>query len=175
MNFSSACDAGIGESTALDRSQSQMEIHVPIAPEVATSMSIRTVAPALIACCIIALLGNAACDLIRYFKAHGNNPFIPGKELPTQHLKPPNAARFDLERRAFFAKTWLYICHATRFEKPGDYHTFELAGHPFFIVRGIDDEIRAFMNVCRHRAYTVVRKPCGTTTRYDCQENCLHM
>jgi phenylpropionate dioxygenase-like ring-hydroxylating dioxygenase large terminal subunit len=34
---------------------------------------------------------------------------------------------------------------------------------------GKDGKLRAFHNVCRHRAYTVVRKSCGTSTRFSCK------
>ncbi|EXJ86090.1 hypothetical protein A1O1_06459 [Capronia coronata CBS 617.96] len=76
---------------------------------------------------------------------------------------------FQLEKRAFFSKTWLFVCHRSRFDKPGDYHAFDIAGISFFVVLGKDLQLRAFHNICRHRAYTVVRKPCGTSTRFSCK------
>lgn len=44
-----------------------------------------------------------------------------------------------------------------------------MAGISFFVVLGKDTRLRAFHNVCRHRAYTVVRKSCGTSTRFSCK------
>ncbi|KIV88954.1 hypothetical protein PV10_08579 [Exophiala mesophila] len=76
---------------------------------------------------------------------------------------------FLLEKRAFFTKTWLFVCHRSRFDKPGDYLTFDIAGVSFFAVLGKDGVLRAFHNVCRHRAYTVVRKSCGSSTRFSCK------
>ncbi|KAJ9639232.1 hypothetical protein H2204_003843 [Knufia peltigerae] len=76
---------------------------------------------------------------------------------------------FQLEKRAFFSKTWLYVTHRSRFDKVGDYHAFDVAGISFFVVLGKDTRLRAFHNVCRHRAYTVVRKSCGTSTRFSCK------
>lgn len=61
------------------------------------------------------------------------------------------------------------MCHRSRFDKIGDYHAFDVAGISFFAVLGKDFKLRAFHNVCRHRAYTVVRKPCGTSTRFSCK------
>lgn len=66
-------------------------------------------------------------------------------------------------------KTWLFVCHRSRFSKAGDYHAFDIAGISFFVVLGKDSKIRAFHNVCRHRAYTVVRKSCGNSTRFSCK------
>lgn len=37
------------------------------------------------------------------------------------------------------------------------------------MVLGKDMKLRAFHNVCRHRAYTVVRKSCGSSTRFSCK------
>lgn len=97
---------------------------------------------------------------------------------------------FQLEKRAFFSrvgfesqmglphrdlwctnkfKTWLFVCHRSRFSKVGDYHAFDIAGISFFVVLGKDSRIRAFHNVCRHRAYTVVRKSYGNSTRFSCK------
>ena len=61
------------------------------------------------------------------------------------------------------------MCHRSKFTQPGDYHTFSFAGIQFFIVLSQDLKLRAFHNVCRHRAYTVVRKSCGTTKLFSCK------
>jgi nitrite reductase/ring-hydroxylating ferredoxin subunit len=50
------------------------------------------------------------------------------------------------------------------FPKPGSYITLEHpAGYSIFLVRGKDGIIRAFHNVCRHRAYPVI-----STKTYGC-------
>lgn len=104
-------------------------------------------------------------------------------EGPREYLSN-DAPSFELEKRAFLGrvsyitsrwvldlleKTWLFVCHRSRFMKVGDYHTFEYFGSPIFVVLGKDLHFRAFHNVCRHRAYTVVRKACGNTTRFTCK------
>ncbi|EEH09300.1 Rieske domain-containing protein [Histoplasma capsulatum G186AR] len=77
---------------------------------------------------------------------------------------------FRLERRAIFSKTWLYIAHISRFAKPGDYHAFEICGFPLFLIQGKDGIIRAFHNVCRHRAYPVISmKKSGSSTVIGCR------
>lgn len=87
------------------------------------------------------------------------------KGVPVRQDELSDEALFELEKRAFLSRTWLYACHRSRFERPGDYYVFDVAGISFFVVLGKDHQVRAFHNVCRHRAYTVVRKSCGTTTR----------
>ncbi|KAK4946030.1 hypothetical protein LTR10_014832 [Elasticomyces elasticus] len=75
--------------------------------------------------------------------------------LPSDWYRTP--ALYELERRAIFSKEWLLITHKVRFEKPGDYHQFEIAGFPFFLIMDRQRTIRGFHNVCRHRAYPVIR------------------
>ncbi|PUU82235.1 Rieske [2Fe-2S] iron-sulfur domain-containing protein [Tuber borchii] len=53
---------------------------------------------------------------------------------------------FQLEKRAIFSKSWIYVTHISRFEKPGDYLSFEITDLPFFIILGKDNQLRAFHN-----------------------------
>ncbi|KAJ5984874.1 hypothetical protein N7522_012070 [Penicillium canescens] len=76
---------------------------------------------------------------------------------------------FELERRALFSQAWIYLAHISQFNKPGAYQSFDLAGYPIFLIRGKDDKIRAFHNVCRHRAYTITRKESGASTVLGCR------
>ncbi|KAJ5139363.1 Aromatic-ring-hydroxylating dioxygenase alpha subunit [Penicillium bovifimosum] len=76
---------------------------------------------------------------------------------------------FELERRALFSQTWLYVAHSAQFTKAGAYQSFDLAGFPIFLIRGKDGKIRAFHNVCRHRAYTITRKESGASTVLGCR------
>ncbi|PKY06780.1 iron-sulfur cluster-binding protein [Aspergillus campestris IBT 28561] len=76
---------------------------------------------------------------------------------------------FELEKRAIFSKTWICLAHRSRFHKPGDYQSFTLAGFPLFLILGKDGEVRAFHNVCRHRAYTITKKESGSTPVLGCR------
>jgi len=76
---------------------------------------------------------------------------------------------FELENRAIFGKSWLYATHTSRFKKPGDYHTLTIGPFFIFLILGTDHTIRAFHNVCRHRAYTVTRKSCGSSRVLGCR------
>ena len=59
---------------------------------------------------------------------------------------------FERERREVFAKAWIVIGHVAEVAQPGDFATGEIAGEPVVVVRGEDGELRAFSNICRHRA-----------------------
>ncbi|KAF2161490.1 hypothetical protein M409DRAFT_69820 [Zasmidium cellare ATCC 36951] len=86
---------------------------------------------------------------------------------------PPNwytsPALYALEQRSILSKTWLHICHTSLFTHPGDYRTFTLANFSFILILGKDHKLRAFHNVCRHRAYTVCTRPEGRSTLLRCK------
>lgn len=60
------------------------------------------------------------------------------------------------EKEQVFAPSWQVICHLNDIPKPGDYHTLDFLGEPLVAVRGRDLRVRAFFNVCRHRAARLV-------------------
>jgi choline monooxygenase len=61
-------------------------------------------------------------------------------------------ATVALERRAIFDRGWQLLAHASRLRAPGDHVVVDFAGLPVVAVRGADGTVRAFHNVCRHRA-----------------------
>jgi phenylpropionate dioxygenase-like ring-hydroxylating dioxygenase large terminal subunit len=58
----------------------------------------------------------------------------------------------EAEKERVFATSWQLICHLNDIPKPGDYHTLDFMGDPLVAVRASDLCVRAFFNVCRHRA-----------------------
>ena len=56
------------------------------------------------------------------------------------------------ENRRVFARSWQLVAHAAELAQPGDHVVAEIAGVPIIAVRGEDNVLRAFHNVCRHRA-----------------------
>lgn len=63
----------------------------------------------------------------------------------------------DYEQNAIFARTWQWVCHIEKLREPGSYVAVEVAGKPVFVVRGKTGELRAFYNVCKHRAHELVQ------------------
>lgn len=76
---------------------------------------------------------------------------------------------YALERTHIWARQWLFAGHCSQLAEPGAYLRFERTGTPIVLVRGEDDEVRAFYNSCRHRGAPVVRDECGTARRLTCQ------
>ena len=67
-----------------------------------------------------------------------------------------NERLFAMEARSIHLCNWQFACHISQIPDPGCYATFELLGRKAIIVRGRDGEVRAFHNLCRHRAHAVV-------------------
>jgi len=75
---------------------------------------------------------------------------------------------YDLEMQTVFARSWQMVCRRDQVSKPGQYVTSEIAGEPIVVVRGNDDLLRAFFNVCRHHAAAVMTEPEGTANQLRC-------
>jgi phenylpropionate dioxygenase-like ring-hydroxylating dioxygenase large terminal subunit len=65
---------------------------------------------------------------------------------------------YEREREAIFRRTWLNVGRVEQLARKGSYFTKELdaAGTSVVVVRGLDDEVRAFHNICRHRGNKLV-------------------
>ena len=73
------------------------------------------------------------------------------------------------ERQAVFGSTWQMVGRADQVASPGSYLTADVAGEPILVVRGEDTVLRAFFNVCRHRAAPILNEPCGSATKLRCR------
>ncbi|TQS31282.1 Rieske 2Fe-2S domain-containing protein [Microbispora sp. KK1-11] len=69
--------------------------------------------------------------------------------------------------RAIFARTWQWVCHVEKLSSPGSYVSATVAGMPIAIVRDRDGALRAFYNVCKHRAHELLTGS-GTTRNIVC-------
>lgn len=68
---------------------------------------------------------------------------------------------FELEQQTLFASSWCAVSVASALPNPGDVLPIDLVGWPVLLVRGRDHVIRAFHNICRHRAMRPVAEPCN--------------
>ena len=59
------------------------------------------------------------------------------------------------ERSKIFWKTWQAVARQSELNRSGDYVAVEVQGEPVVITRTSDGKLRAFSNVCRHRAHPV--------------------
>ena len=59
---------------------------------------------------------------------------------------------FDTDLARIFRRHWIFAGYAFQVPRPGDFFTYRIGGESIIVVRGRAGEIRAFHNVCRHRA-----------------------
>ena len=64
-------------------------------------------------------------------------------------------AVLQLERERVFRRTWQYAGRADQVAEPGSFCTADAGGIPVVVVRDKEGELRAFLNVCRHRGSLV--------------------
>jgi phenylpropionate dioxygenase-like ring-hydroxylating dioxygenase large terminal subunit len=78
------------------------------------------------------------------------NDAQPGEPLaPWTYL---NTELFELEYEAMFLKRWQFVGHVNDVADIGDYITADIGRDNVVVLKGKDRELRAFLNVCRHRA-----------------------
>src|SRR5262249_39492632 len=70
--------------------------------------------------------------------------------LPASAYHDP--AVYERERHAVFAREWQLAGFRAQLHEPGDYVAHDVAGWRVFVVVAPDGGLRAFHNVCRHRA-----------------------
>ncbi len=75
---------------------------------------------------------------------------------------------FELERQTVFGRSWQFAARIDQLRAPGDFVTTEIAGEPIVIVRGSDNVVRGFFNVCRHHAAAVMTEPAGHASQMRC-------
>jgi Rieske 2Fe-2S family protein len=63
---------------------------------------------------------------------------------------------FDKERTALFKDKPILVGHLSMLPKSGDVFTHDHLGTPMMVVKGKDNTVRAFLNVCRHRGVRLV-------------------
>ncbi|MFK7919261.1 MAG: Rieske 2Fe-2S domain-containing protein [Ilumatobacter sp.] len=73
------------------------------------------------------------------------------------------------EYDSMWSRTWQWACHVDHIPEAGDYYVYDVGPHSALIVRGDDDEIRAFYNACMHRG-TQLKPPnsCGFSNTLRC-------
>ena len=91
-------------------------------------------------------------------------PSLP--EVPTGRYSDPQF--HDLEMQHLWRKTWLHAGHVSELPTPGSYKLFEQLGLSIIISRGLGGEIRAFHNICRHRASALLLEKQGVARRFVC-------
>jgi phenylpropionate dioxygenase-like ring-hydroxylating dioxygenase large terminal subunit len=75
---------------------------------------------------------------------------------------------FSMEMQRVMRPSWQVVCHISDVPAIGDYHTLEYLGESVVVIRGLDDVLRAFTNVCRHRGARLLDGPSGCAKKLVC-------
>ena len=92
-------------------------------------------------------------DVERVGAGHTESPAASGTLHAEAYTTQP---WHDFEQSAVFARSWQWVCHREKLAEPGDYVTTAVAEMPVCVVRGGDGALRAFYNVCQHRAHQIL-------------------
>jgi len=74
----------------------------------------------------------------------------------------------ELEQRRIFEMCWIYVGHESEVRAPGDFKTRTICGRPVILCRDNKNNVRVFLNTCRHRGTVVCREPEGNAKHYVC-------
>jgi choline monooxygenase len=104
-------------------------------------------------------------EIIDSYRA--GDPLTHASTIPSWWYVDPRV--LELEHRAVFSRSWQVAGRADEVRRPGDYCSTVLpGGEPIAIVRGQDEAMRGFFNVCRHHAAAVITEPQGSATALRC-------
>src|SRR5690349_12619078 len=93
-------------------------------------------------------------------------PLSEASTIPSTWYLNPDLA--DLERKSVFSNSWQFAARVDQLLEPGRYVTSEIAGEPIVLVRGSDNVLRGFFNVCRHHAAAVMTQEAGQAASLQC-------
>lgn len=85
------------------------------------------------------------------------SPIETANGLPNHHYTSEDT--YLAERDALWFSTWAGICTASDVPEKGDAKPIDFLGVPLFVMRGNDDKLRVFQNICRHRGMILVPEP----------------
>ena len=95
-----------------------------------------------------------------------------GELVDTQYTVPVeyyfDQDRWQLEVDRIFKRLPLVLGFSCQMREVGSYLAVTVLGVPVLMVRGSDGEMRAFLNVCRHRGAQVAEAGCGKARRFTC-------
>jgi choline monooxygenase len=95
-------------------------------------------------------------------------------KLPLDHASTipsswyTNKDFYELELKTVFSRSWQLAARREQLMQAGQYVTSDIAGEPIVIVRGNDNVLRGFFNVCRHHAAAVMTEAEGTAAQLRC-------
>src|SRR5436190_1823913 len=110
------------------------------------------------------MTGPLADELRRF---DSSRPLASARTIPNTWYT--SAEISSAERSAVFGSSWQMVGRLEQLSAPGSFITADIAGEPILVIRGDDGVLRAFFNVCRHRAAPLLNERCGTVAKLRCR------
>ncbi|MWD27825.1 Rieske 2Fe-2S domain-containing protein [Aquicoccus sp. SCR17] len=92
--------------------------------------------------------------------------YVEGHALPRAFYTSREV--YDHDIAAYWNQSWLWAGHVSQIPEPGDYFLFDYGPESIIVVRDRDGEIRAHLNVCRHRGSRVCVEQSGSARSFVC-------
>jgi len=86
---------------------------------------------------------------------------LANKRMPFHSLDQQfyiNDGIFNIEMKKIWQESWLFAGWTCQLPDIGNYFTFKVGNDSIIIIRGDDNKIRAFHNLCRHRGSKICTK-----------------
>ena len=99
----------------------------------------------------VARKGISLSNLIKSYYTN-SNAYVKTKQSNT--YRDPEI--FKQEYQKLFYPSWQYFCSLSQIPNPGNYFSRMLLNIPIFAIRGKDNSIKVFHNVCRHRGSLIL-------------------
>lgn len=94
------------------------------------------------------------------------HPLAEAETIPADWYTHPDMQ--PLEKEAVFARSWQLVARESDLGNAGDHIVATIADEPLIIVRGKDNVLRGFFNVCRHRGGPLATEN-GCATHLQCK------
>jgi benzoate/toluate 1,2-dioxygenase subunit alpha len=75
---------------------------------------------------------------------------------------------FELELEAIFERTWIFLTLESELRAPHDYVTSRIGRTPVLVTRDRGGELRAFLNLCRHKGAVLCSREAGNSPVHVC-------
>ena len=110
-------------------------------------------------------MSRALADIVAGYRRHAS--LSEASTIPAEWYT--DSRILDLEHRTVFSRAWQVAGRVEQLQKRGQYVACETAaGEPIVLVRGNDERLRGFFNVCRHHAAALVSDTEGSAAHLRC-------
>lgn len=104
-------------------------------------------------------------ELLGVLAEYTDREFTSAQNLPPAIYH--DAGIFELELDRLFRQEWICLGRLAEIPQAGDYVCCDIANSPVFVIRQRDHSVKAFANICAHRAARLLTDS-GHATRISC-------